>query len=433
MNLVPFMEQWDMLPPPGGTILVAVSGGRDSMCLLHYLCELGKEKRFQVAAGHLNHGMRPTADSDEAFVRDFCRELGVPFYSRKIPVYEMAHTWKLTVEEAGRRARYAFLEETANAIGADRIATAHHLNDQSETVLLHLLRGTGSRGLGGIPPVRGRYTRPLLGTPREELEAYNARHGIDHVEDSTNGDVHYGRNRLRLSVWAELEKIHPAARENIARCADIAREESDFLDDLAARDLPPEGTQVACADLLQAPPVLQRRMVRLLLDRLATGKKDVTAGHIEAILHLAQNGGMIHLPAGVIAVCREGTLCLKTEEKARPEQMLTYGVNHWGGWQIVVSREKLRDDDIALRYGGEPLSVRCWCPEDRLQLPGSRGSRSLKRLFIDHGIPPEQRESLPVICAGGAVAYVQGIGRSQSFLPEEAHHEIHITIHTGNG
>ena len=155
MDLLPWMERWDMLPPAGGTLLCAVSGGRDSVCLLHYLAHMAPRCGFSVAAGHLNHGMRPEAQGDEDFVRRLCRELDVPFYTETVPVYEAASRWSVGVEEAGRRARYDFLCRTADAIGAARIATAHHAQDQAETVLLNLLRGSGAEGLTGIPPVRG--------------------------------------------------------------------------------------------------------------------------------------------------------------------------------------------------------------------------------------------------------------------------------------
>ena len=134
LNALPWMARWQMLPPPGGTILCAVSGGRDSVCLLHYLHHLGQTHGFTVAAAHLNHLMRPTAQRDEDFVRALCASLDVPFHTEKADVYALCDTWGLTVEETGRRARYDFLRRTASAIHADFIATAHHREDQAETV-----------------------------------------------------------------------------------------------------------------------------------------------------------------------------------------------------------------------------------------------------------------------------------------------------------
>ena len=164
MDLMPWMQQQGMLPAAGETVLCAVSGGRDSVCLLHYLASLGRRRGFAVAAAHYNHLMRPTAGRDEAFVAGLCRELSVPLYVERGDVRAIARQEGWGVEEAGRRLRYDFLERTADAIGASRIATAHHLSDQAETVVLNLLRGTGPEGLAGIPPVRGRLIRPLLQT-----------------------------------------------------------------------------------------------------------------------------------------------------------------------------------------------------------------------------------------------------------------------------
>ena len=281
LNALPWMARWQMLPPPGGTILCAVSGGRDSVCLLHYLHHLGQTHGFTVAAAHLNHLMRPTAQLDEDFVRALCASLDVPFHTEKADVYALCDTWGLTVEETGRRARYDFLRRTADALGADFIATAHHRDDQAETVLLQLLRGTGPQGLTGIPPVRDGIIRPLLDTPRAAIDDYIAQNRLPYVTDETNLDTHYARNRLRLDIMPQLLAINPAAAAHIARTADILRAENDLLDSQAAALLPPEGTTLPCAALLSAPEALRPRMLSLLTDRLGAGKKDAAPGLLQ--------------------------------------------------------------------------------------------------------------------------------------------------------
>ena len=300
MDLTPWMERWHMLPEQGGIVLCGVSGGRDSVCLLDYLHKLGQQRGFTAAAGHLNHLMRPTAQRDEDFVRAFCAQRDIPFYTESADVYGLCDTWDLTVEETGRRARYDFLQRTAAAIGAEKIATAHHRDDLAETVLLQLLRGTGPQGLTGIPPVRGNIVRPLLDTPRRDIERYIAENGLAYVTDETNSDLAYARNRLRLEIWPELERINPSASAHIARTADILRRESAYLDELAAGYLPEAGTAVFCEVLLTAPEALRPRLLRLLLDRLGTGKKDVTAGHLAALEQLAAGEGTLALPGGAV-------------------------------------------------------------------------------------------------------------------------------------
>ena len=396
MDLLPWMERWHMLPPEGGVILCAVSGGRDSVCLLHYLTTIAPRRGFTVAAAHLNHRMRPEAQRDEDFVRGLCREWNVPFYTEAAPVYEIAARWGLSVEETGRRLRYDFLLRTADAIGAAYIATAHHAQDQAETVLLNLLRGTGPEGLGGIPPVRGRIIRPLLQTGRAEIEDYLQKNGLPHVEDSTNEDTHYVRNRLRRELWPQLETVNPAVTRAIDRTAEIVRGENAYLDTLAAERLPAEGTAVETAALLAAPEPLRPRMVRLLLDRLPTGKKDVSAVHMDAVLALAEGGGTLDLPGGARAVCRDGWLRLTVKEPAPPEMTLRQGLNRWGDYDITLC-------------GGEEhrVTVRSWKGSDRMA--AERGSRSLKRLFADAGIPAELRDSLPVVCVDGTPHAVYGI------------------------
>lgn len=418
MDLTGWMECWDMFPAPGGLMLCAVSGGRDSMCLLHYLHGLSARRGFRVAAAHLNHGMRPTALRDEELVRTFCEERGIPLSVGHARVYEQAEEWGLTVEEAGRKARYDFLTDTARALGAEKIATAHHQNDQAETVLLHLLRGTGPEGLGGIPPVRGAIVRPLLDTPREEIEAYVAAHGIPYQEDETNADTHYARNCLRREIWPMLEGINPQAGRHVAAAARILRRENEYLDGEAERYLPPEGTQVERQVLLAAPEVLRPRMLRLLIDRLPCGKKDFGRMHLEALERLAASGGVLDLPEGVQAAAEGAYLRLTLRSEAPEETALRPGETvRWGGYEIRLCAPE-ESGALPLRCLGAPLSVRPWRSGDGLYLPGGRGKRSVKRLLSDAGFGPAERGSVPVLCAGGRAIALWGVGADREFAAE---------------
>jgi tRNA(Ile)-lysidine synthase len=422
MDLVAWMEQWNMFPEPGGTVLCAVSGGRDSMCLLHYLAALSSKRDFRVAAAHLNHGMRPTAQRDETLVRRFCEEHDIPFYAGHERVYDRAREWNLSVEETGRRLRYEFLGRTADAIGASRIATAHHMGDQAETVVLNLLRGTGPEGLGGIPPVRGRLIRPLLNTDRAEIQAYVSKNGLATVEDETNSDLSYARNRLRLVIWPELETINGAARENVARAAAIVRRESAYLDELASSYLPEQGTAVDCETVMAAPEVLRPRLLRLLIDRLGCGKKDFGLVHLTALERLCRTGGMLDLPDRVRAVCRDGVLTLKRAPSAVPEETILAEDRPvtWGDYTICLRRtgEENAPERIRIRPGSK-VAVRTWRSGDRLTLPGSRGARSLKRLFADAGVDPVLRDRTPVLCVDDRAVAAYGIGIDVSDLTPE--------------
>ena len=224
-----FCREKDMLPPAGGVMLCAVSGGRDSMALLSFLEQLAAEKGFILHAAHYNHMLRPTADRDEDFVRLWCADRHIPLACGTCDVRAWAREQGASLEDAARTLRYRFLEETADRVGAQRIATAHHVQDNAETVLLHLLRGTGLRGLGGIAPVRGRVVRPFLETDRRDIDAYVEENNIPYVEDESNADITFARNRLRIEVMPLLEKLAPGSTARIAGAAAILREEENHL------------------------------------------------------------------------------------------------------------------------------------------------------------------------------------------------------------
>ena len=441
MDLTAWMEQWNMIPRAGTTVLCAVSGGRDSVCLLHYLHSISTKHGFSVAAGYYNHHMRPTAQRDEDFVRAMCRKLDVPFYTDGCNVIAAADAAGLGVEEMGRRLRYEFLERLADDLGAEKIATAHHMADRAETVILNLLRGTGPEGLSGIPAVRGRLIRPLLNTSRREIEDYLERHGLGHVEDETNDSLAFSRNRLRHVIMPELEKINGSLRENIVRTATIVQRENEYLNALAAEYLPQTGTGISCAALTQAPEVLRPRIIRLLTDKLETGKKDWGAVHVEMVLELAEKGrnGCLSLPGGAVAVCRDGWLTLQRETKADGQTVvLSEGCHRWNGWRVTVrecaEREARREDALYLRKDADAvLQLTAWRGGEGLELPGSRGKRSIKRLLTEHAVPPEERKFVPCVRVDGQAAAVYGLGTDVQYLPEKTDRIIELIFENENG
>lgn len=424
LDLLPFMRRWDMLPPAGGRILCAVSGGRDSMCLLHYLWQLGQRENFSVAAVHMDHGQRETAQRDVFFVQNFCRERRIPCVTERVSVPEKAREWGVGIEEAGRRLRYETFRRAAELTGADRIATAHHAADQAETVLLNLLRGTGPQGLAGIPPVRGNIIRPLLETSREEIEEYLEANGIGHVEDETNQDRSMARNRLRLDIMPLLREIYPGAEGSICRTADILRREEDCWRGLVDRALPGRGTAMERRALLDLPYALRLRALRALTERTGAGRKDYGAVHYEAMEQLLHGaGGVLHLPGGVVAQCGGEIFSLATEEKAPEAAALLPGVTRWGEYTILLEKSERPAAENALVLDAEKipggLTVGPCRPGEGLNLPGGRGRRSVKRLCLDRGIDPVERDGLPALYAGEKLAAVWPLGTDVEFLPRE--------------
>ena len=433
--------------PHGGRVLCAVSGGLDSMCLLDFMT---RQPGFSVGAAHFNHCLRGAeADRDEEFVRDHCGKRRIPFVSGSGDTRALAEREGLSTEEAARRLRYEFLNKAAEDGGYDAILTAHHADDNAETVLLNLVRGTGSAGLAGIPRVRGNICRPFLRIPRAELAAYAAAHGVPHVEDSTNDDPDAAaRNALRSSVMPVLRQLNPRFAENMARTATILQVENEALESQAA-DLAdqakvlPEGVTIPCLLLTQAPEAVAERAVLRLMTQTAGHRKDLTAAHVEAVLELARGRRTdleVSRPYGLTARRQKYSLEL-TRRPARPEAVpIAVGQTvSFGAWTVALTERPEGNSSWAIALPeGVPLLVTAWRPDDRMRLPGGRGARSLKRLCAERGISPWQRDTLPVLRIGGVPAAVPGIGIHADFAPsacetaayvrfyqetEEKHHE----------
>lgn len=408
--------------PGGGRVLCAVSGGLDSMCLLHFAAGL---KGFSVAAAHFNHQLRgETALRDQRFVEDWCRERAIPCITGTGDTRERAKQMGETLEEAGRKLRYAFLEAAGE--GFDAILTAHHADDNAETVLFHLLRGTGTAGLGGIPRRRGKILRPFLPLERETLERYAKAYDIPHVEDETNEEELASRNVLRHRVLPVLKELNPGAAEHISRAAAIAAEENAVLEQLA-EELADRGEIAA---LLAAPGVLGSRAALILLSRHAGARKDLTACHAAQLLELCRKGrGEAHFPGGLAAEVENGHLIFRLRGDGQTEIPLSVGETvHFGPWWVETSRENNGGWPLRLP-DGESLRLTHWKSSDRLTLPGSRGSRSVKRLCADKGISTTERDALPIVRLGEICAGAARLGMDTDYTPKDGEESIYIKFY----
>ena len=437
--------QYDMLPP-GGLVLTAVSGGRDSMCLLHALLTLGEELDITVAAAHFNHRLRPEAEAEESFVRSWCAARCVPCYTGRGEVAAVAGETRSGVEETARRLRYAFLERTAEDIGAGRIATAHHAGDNTETVLLNLLRGAGSRGLSGIPPVRGKVVRPLLTVEPRELEFYLARHGLPHVEDASNRDTAYRRNYLRREVLPLLEALNPQLNRRVWESACQLRREDAWLEEAARAGLrgvtrTGEGVSIPCQTLTELPEALSLRGVQLLVRELDPQLR-LTAAHRQAALDLCRGdapSGEVHLPGGLTARRNYGSLELtyratETGSGFSPVPLALPGVTEAAGWRFTCQRavcpagkfNRPRRFYLALPPDAK-LILRPRRTGDAIALPG-RPRKTLKKLLVDARFPRLRRDTLPVFDWEGTVCALTEFGADQQFLPAPGGPAWRITV-----
>ena len=429
---------------PGDRVICALSGGGDSMALLHCLHALREELEITVEAAHFNHMLRgEESEIDEAFVIDFCQKLGIPLHLGREDVATYAHDHRLGVEEAARQCRYRFFHSLEG-----KIATAHTADDNLETVLMRWIRGTGLRGLCGIPPKRENILRPLLWATKDEILDYLTREQIPYREDSSNKSLAYTRNRLRHQVLPLLRKENPDLAQGILQQSRLLRQEDRFLDDLARELVQPDPAGgFSILPLRTAPEVLRNRALRLMVGQYLS--QDVSLTHIESLKALIENpcpSAQLNLPQGLVACRRYDSLTFQpqAEHSFSPTTMVIPGETMLQNspWRIRCEIQKnfskmtISPFHFAIKYDmigammKEPrYIIRPREVGDRLQIANGH-SKSLKKLMIEKKIPRAERELLPVIAEGDSVLAVGGLGVSTHVLPREG--EPALIIHIVN-
>ncbi|HTM26872.1 MAG TPA: tRNA lysidine(34) synthetase TilS [Vicinamibacterales bacterium] len=442
---------------PGARILVALSGGADSVALLLILRALQDEGVVEVAgAAHLNHQLRGAdADADEAFCAALAGRIGVPFISERVDVAALARAQKRSLEDAARTARYAFLARAADRLGAHAIAVAHTREDQAETFLLRLLRGAGTRGLAAIQPRAGRVVRPLLEVERAALRAFLEQLGESFREDATNADVSIPRNRVRHELIPFLRShFSPGVVGVLAREAALARQDEEFLQaeaiKLAARIVlfEDDAIRIDIAGLRDASPALTSRVVQAALQHHA-GRKPIAFDHIKQVLALAAGlerpsqgaakAGSVSLP-GQTAARTGGSIVLRRRLVHRSPAreggnsfafpLSIPGEVELGPQRLAVGAERLPAlYGEALRWAGRgtevgiaeasvhlPLGVRSRRPGDRFTPLGGPGARKLQDFLVDRKVARDVREGLPLVVDGrDRIVWVVGQSVAEDF------------------
>ncbi len=427
----------------GEKVLVALSGGADSVALLNLLNTLRGEFNISLAVAHLNHSIRGgEGDRDQSFVEEMGQRLGIETFTEKIdvPKYQTEHG--LSVETAAREVRYKFLQRIAKKIGADRIATGHTADDQAETVLMRFLRGSGAGGLSGIPPVRGNIIRPLIDTRRSRIIEFLTAAGIDYVEDSTNLDLSMTRNRLRHDLIPKLVKdYNPNIVDTLNSTAAISRGEDEYLDEVTSKEIrlagPTEGEGFAELDqkLFSALHIaIQRRIIRREIETVRGTLRGISYSNIEDVLSLIASSfspKRIDLPGDIIVHIRYGRIGIYARESLPaypgfekeiqiPGETVIAEIGLKISAEIVKGENALPLDgdekgleqlfDISL--AGKGLTARNRRDGDRFSPNGIVGSKKIKDFLIDKKVCREERDGIPIFVSGKDVVWIAGYCRS---------------------
>ena len=423
---------------PEARVLVAVSGGADSTALLHVLHELSAAAGFALAGvAHYNHRLRPEAGADEAFCRELAASLSLPFVPGGGDVAAEAARTRSSLEETGRRMRYAFLEDAAARLGASHVAVGHTLDDQAETVLLALLRGAGTRGLAGMWPRRGAVVRPLIEQSHAELVDWLTRRGLGFREDESNRDTRFLRNRVRHELIPLLRcRFSPATVPVLARAAAIAADDARFLEAQAEQAfphvvLPAAGGRCLVLDagrLTGCEPAIARRVAALALSRFGRGR--VGFGQVDRLLALAAGrldgpvsfpgqqaeivGGRVRLTprAGRVGAgpgprlnSFRAALSIPGEALLPDGRILSSELRHRGDMAVLAGRFTAVLDAATV----PSLAVRFRQPGDRFRPLGLGGRKKLQDYFVDRKVPRDHRDATPlVVDAGDRIVWVAG-------------------------
>lgn len=418
----------------GDQVVVAVSGGPDSIALLHMFDRLRQGWNLEICAAHMNHKLRSEADEEEEFVRRLCLDWQIPFFARAVNVRQTAEMESKTLEEAARDCRYCFFEELRTGLGADWIATAHHQDDHAETILMHLLRGSGIRGLRGILPIKGHIIRPLLCINKEEILKYLKANKLEYRLDQSNNDSQFFRNRIRNELLPYLKEYNPSIVSNLNRLGVLVSDEQDFLEKdteiLFKQLVILQGNERAVIDnagLLKLHPARQRRVLLRVLAELR-GDFGWSALDVQMILDLSHKDGsskkiilgrniQVHKVYDQLVFCNTSKgrvefcypICIpgQIEIAATGEVYSAKIIPREGN---IIKNDHI-GDEIQLDYDKleKDLFLRSRKAGDRISIPGMTGRKKVKDYFIDGKIPWQDRDQIPLITGQNQVYAIFGL------------------------
>lgn len=411
------------------SILIGLSGGADSVALTHSLSVLSRKYGFKLYAAHVHHGLRgETADRDEKFSKRFAESLGIKFFSLRSDVRKIAAENGMSEELAGRQVRYDFFERLCNEYLIEKIATAHHKNDNAETILMNFMRGSGISGLCGIPYERGRIIRPLLDIRRDQIEQYCSENGLGYVTDETNMENIYTRNKIRHILIPEIENLfNPSFIDTVTKNAVILNSDEDYLlkETEKAYSSCVDGKSADTVKLGRLHNAILTRVIRKMVDE-SCGKADVPSSVINSIAEMVRKnvtGGRVDVARGIYARTEYNKLIFDeyTDECDEFEYELEVGAKKYIpelGYTVSIEKADIRKKDGYEYFSipdGAAVKIRNRRSGDKFVPLGMKGTKKLKDFMIDEKIPRNDRSRVGIITIDENIAWIVGYRRDERY------------------
>lgn len=420
----------------GDSIVVALSGGADSVSLLDALCSFKEKYNLTIYAAHLNHNLRgEEAERDESFCKILCENYGVKLFARSIDIRRLADEQKISEELCGRNERYRFFDELASMLNA-KIATAHTASDNAETLIYNIARGSSVRGLSAIPPKRGKIIRPLIEVSRAQIEEYCRQNQLDYVTDSTNLTDDYTRNKIRHSVITVLRDINPQLEQSASKLSENAREVTAYLDKqaMAALDKCKVQYGFSCNKLLQFDTAVLKHSLLLLCENTANLTPEHR--HIDLLLEILENGGAVNLSSDFRALSKQGIFRIVSVND-NVEFMPVFiseklCINHNGKKYLITKQisDKENKNSVSIDFIEKKAVFRTRKEGDRFTYPRRKVTKPLRKVLNEMKIPSEQRNSLLVLAVDSTILWCENVGVSEEGK-NNSDTELNINIGTG--
>ena len=428
----------------GDRIVIGVSGGADSVCLVFVLKELSKELKLELCIVNIEHGIRgDESKTDSAFVKSLSEKLNIPFIGYEIDVPKKSKEMKESIETAARNARYDAFFKAAKEFGANKIAVAHNANDNVETMIFNMARGTSFAGLSGIPPANHMIIRPLLCLTRAEIERYAEENGLDYVTDSTNFETDYSRNKIRHQVLPKLMEINSEAVTHLTALGNDANEIMEFVN--TKRDEVYDSvthTEHECIiinreTLKKEPEIIQREVIKKCIEEVSKHIGDISRANLSGVIELMKlgTGKSIYLPGYVIAENEYEQLIIKKAVTDKPENhknqinVLIPGKTEFEGKELITSvMDKVPDSVHKKKYTklidydriNTGLMLRYRRTGDVIATASNGGHTKLKDYFINEKVPKDIRDKILLVCDGNEVVWVVGMRLSEKYKINKA-------------